>query len=329
MKRHNHHSNPKRTHIEYHTYTSNTNHIQVVWCHHPTIAFVEQGTAHIHAKRSLIIDTGGIYILYSGHHYLSYHSNENDDYKEICVTIPDDMVHKLIYNLPLPNKPHTIRTQIPTSDHIDTTPLLRNYFEGLKEYLHHKLFVKSSTMECIKINELLFIILTDTHSRIAKDLQWMLRNERLNFEEHIEANIFRNATIETLAAECGISPSSFKATFHKHFGTSPHRWFLSRRLHTAAILLQCTSKQIKTIALECGFVSISHMIRLFRETYGTTPAQYRAAYQTADTESPNPHTADSELRNENSEHSPRCPELHSENSEHRPQCPEPLTENAE
>ena len=47
------------------------------------------------------------------------------------------------------------------------------------------------------------------------------------------------------------------------------------RLQRAALLLQTTSRPIKSIADQIGFESRSHFSRSFTDFFGTTPADFR------------------------------------------------------
>jgi 2-isopropylmalate synthase len=47
------------------------------------------------------------------------------------------------------------------------------------------------------------------------------------------------------------------------------------RLKRAKTLLKDTGKSIETVAGEIGYENVEHFNRLFKKTYGITPAQYR------------------------------------------------------
>ncbi|QYY34990.1 AraC family transcriptional regulator [Ruficoccus sp. ZRK36] len=61
----------------------------------------------------------------------------------------------------------------------------------------------------------------------------------------------------------------------RYLGTTPSQLVNRARLKWASMQLETTAQQIVDIAAECGFDNLGHFYKLFRETYGTTPRQYR------------------------------------------------------
>jgi AraC-like DNA-binding protein len=93
----------------------------------------------------------------------------------------------------------------------------------------------------------------------------------------MEANCCHNLSLEAFAKLCHRSVSTFKREFFRHYGTSPGRWLLERRLECAARLLAMTSTSVTEIVFECGFEQPSHFTRAFKAKYGQTPSEYREA----------------------------------------------------
>lgn len=94
--------------------------------------------------------------------------------------------------------------------------------------------------------------------------------------EVVKNNLLRPITVEQLAEQCGISPSSFKRKFKAHFGEPPHKWLTRQRLAHAKTLLLNSSLSVKEIGFACGFAGPSHFVRTFKARYGTTPATLRS-----------------------------------------------------
>jgi AraC-like DNA-binding protein len=74
---------------------------------------------------------------------------------------------------------------------------------------------------------------------------------------------------------CHRSLSTFKREFRKHYGVSPGRWLLDRRLEHSASLLLTTEMSVTEVMLECGFEDLSHFSRAFKEKFGQAPSAYR------------------------------------------------------
>ena len=82
-----------------------------------------------------------------------------------------------------------------------------------------------------------------------------------------------------LAREFKVSERYVRMVFHSA-GESMSGFLLRRRLERAGQLL-CNEfyarRTITNIALECGFNSASHFGQSFRQRFGLTPSQFRAA----------------------------------------------------
>jgi AraC-like DNA-binding protein len=79
------------------------------------------------------------------------------------------------------------------------------------------------------------------------------------------------------AAElCHMAVSSFNRNFIRTLGISFGRFALNHRLQQAAAQLVSTGKPIKSIALNSGFVDLSHFYKSFKDIYRETPKDYRS-----------------------------------------------------
>jgi AraC family transcriptional regulator len=97
--------------------------------------------------------------------------------------------------------------------------------------------------------------------------------------DFVEAHFDQPLSLETLAAEAGISRYHFATVFKRALGLTPHRHVHEVRLRSAAAMLASTQKSIIDIALSCGFASPSHFAAAFRAAHGESPTAYRARRQ--------------------------------------------------
>ncbi len=95
------------------------------------------------------------------------------------------------------------------------------------------------------------------------------------------ANLSRPVTVEELADVAGCSRSHFSRRFKLVEGVSPHEFVSKLKMRLAVRLLQSGEGNIKTIAGECGFDDASYFCRVFKETYGVTPGEFRLTPPTA------------------------------------------------
>lgn len=85
-------------------------------------------------------------------------------------------------------------------------------------------------------------------------------------------------TLDSLAAEAGLSRSSFADRFRAAYGQSPMQILRDIRLRWAALLIkESPRRSVKEIAREVGFQSRSHFSRAFQEKFGRPPSDFSGA----------------------------------------------------
>ena len=97
----------------------------------------------------------------------------------------------------------------------------------------------------------------------------------------IDRNYARPITLQTLAAEAGMSVTHFRRRFAGILHITPARYLATIRVNAAIKLLTSTRMLLTEIAHACGFYDQSHFIRTFKRLRRQTPAQYRRAHFTA------------------------------------------------
>ncbi len=80
---------------------------------------------------------------------------------------------------------------------------------------------------------------------------------------------------EAVAAQCGLSRNAFARHFQRAIGMSFATFARRCRLSRAARDLLASHSPLKQVATTWGFEDASHFCRIFRRTYGMTPAAYR------------------------------------------------------
>ncbi len=93
----------------------------------------------------------------------------------------------------------------------------------------------------------------------------------------MEANIEETIELDELAGYVGLSRRQLERLFQKYLDCSPSRYYLKLRLFRARQLLKQTSMPIVDIATACGFVSIQHFRKCYREQIGIPPSEERIA----------------------------------------------------
>jgi AraC-like DNA-binding protein len=91
------------------------------------------------------------------------------------------------------------------------------------------------------------------------------------------SDISRDPTlgIDDLAARAGLTEVQVRRAFRRHLNVTPSDYLRRARLDAARRLLETTDWTVATITDQVGFESASHFTRLFKSTFGYTPAQHR------------------------------------------------------
>lgn len=96
--------------------------------------------------------------------------------------------------------------------------------------------------------------------------------------EYMQHHRTENLSLDRLALEAGISRFHFITLFKKAVGATPHQHLIRLRLERAAELLTKTDAGIEMIAINCGFVALSHFSRAFRQHFNQSASEYRRAH---------------------------------------------------
>jgi AraC family transcriptional regulator len=90
----------------------------------------------------------------------------------------------------------------------------------------------------------------------------------------IEANLGERFTLETLAANVGISRFHFARLFRLATGYSPMEYLMRQRIERGKLILALGEYSICEIAALLGFCDQSHFTRTFRRMTGMSPRDY-------------------------------------------------------
>ena len=93
--------------------------------------------------------------------------------------------------------------------------------------------------------------------------------------DYLEENYRRRFKVADVADACGVHPSHLAEIFRKRFASSVGEWVRNRRLEFARVSLLDGSQPISRVAMAAGFADQSHLTRLFRIRFGSTPAEFR------------------------------------------------------
>lgn len=126
------------------------------------------------------------------------------------------------------------------------------------------LFLSEMDLDNDELSERIY---TKTQVTLAKEIGRYLT-------EHIDDRI----TIEQLAEHFHVSAAHIKNTFKGVYGVSVGSFIRTRKMESAAYMLEYTDKTILEIAGEHGYDNGSKFANAFRSVKGINPAEYRNTY---------------------------------------------------
>ena len=97
-------------------------------------------------------------------------------------------------------------------------------------------------------------------------------------KEFIAKNYMNDIRLKEMADLACMAPESFSRFFRNKTGRTPNRYLIDYRLGIAARLLLTTQHPVSEIGFSCGFNTLSHFNRLFRESKGCTPSEFRERF---------------------------------------------------
>ncbi len=100
---------------------------------------------------------------------------------------------------------------------------------------------------------------------------------KLSTIEHVEYFVEHNLSVATLQSAADIvnlSPNYLSKCYKRKTGRLFSDFLVEKRMEKAIELLKTERYKVYEISKELGYVSVRSFIRVFKEYFGTTPAQY-------------------------------------------------------
>ena len=97
-------------------------------------------------------------------------------------------------------------------------------------------------------------------------------------KSYIAEHYMNEIPLQELADRVCMASESFSRFFRNKTGRTPNRYIIDYRLGIAARMLLTTRLSVSEIGFSCGFNTLSHFNRLFRESKGCTPSEFRERF---------------------------------------------------
>lgn len=158
----------------------------------------------------------------------------------------------------------------------------QNYLNGFFNSMLHYFRSDDQPADSIiklKLKELLLNLFLESENKLLVSyLNYIKENTYPSLTQIMESNFCYNLSIQEFARLSNRSLSTFKNDFHNHYDTTPGKWLLAKRLEYAANLFVKTKSNISQVAFECGFESVSHFGRVFKDKFDLSPSDYRKSF---------------------------------------------------
>lgn len=142
-----------------------------------------------------------------------------------------------------------------------------NYSSIMKNYL--------TTMILCEISHQIPIILSKNPENIGLSRQKQLYNDILNY---INFNIRKNLKVNDIASHFGYNSKYLSHLFREIMGVPLKQYMTKLQMEEAAFLLTDSNATVKEISSSLGFTDSHNFMKLFKNTLGMTPSEYRNTY---------------------------------------------------
>lgn len=225
------------------------------YCHILEYIISGNGTVICNGHKEYV-KAGDAYLLPKG---LDHEYYPLDGWKKIWFNIDGILVDNLISAFNLKNN-----IVFHNFQHIDL-------FEEMYAITNNK---KKSTQEIFyEASEYFYKIVMNMHIMI----DFPFKNNKLNeIKNRLDANIYKkNISIEEISKALDISEVYINKLFKDAFNTTPHQYYIKRKIDTAASMLITTDLTITEISEHLKFTDQSYFSKVFKKIIGVTPYTYR------------------------------------------------------
>lgn len=223
--------------------------------------YVISGEGYIESNGEKIKVHGGTFYCMKKGIEETHYADENDPYEKIWVNLEGEIVGRMF-------------------DFFELTPVYCAEVNVMNIFLeiHDKLERINDANESetnAEIMRLLFDMLT--YATKDKFFPSTAGNNTLDekIRSYIDSNIYNDISLDTIAAEFGITKMHVIRVFKQRFGTTPIQYILDRKISISKSLLTGTVMPIKEIASLLRYSNTQHFSGSFKKAVGCTPNKYR------------------------------------------------------
>lgn len=246
-----------------------------IWAHHNYFAYVLGGQKKWKTPNGdYLVSSGEALFVQKGAN--SVYQYFDEPFFVLFIFLPDEFIRQTLSKYPdLLTTVESSEVPKDTIINLSLNEVLKSFFKSLFSYFlqpkpPHKSLLK------LKLEELILNILTQRdNSTLRQCFLRMGQRPKVDLEEVMKTHYTYPLSIQDYARLCARSLSTFRRDFKTTFKTTPSKWLLKKRLAYSSFLLETTDKPVSEVIDESGFKNRSHFIKVFKETYGLPPNQFR------------------------------------------------------
>ena len=134
------------------------------------------------------------------------------------------------------------------------------------------------------LGEIWLLLLEELKNTQLQHISTKNQDRLLTMMAFIQENYAEKLTLEDIAGAAAVSTRECLRCFRSTIDRSPVEYLMDYRLQMALKLLESSDLPVTEVAMRTGFGSSSYFSKIFRRTYGKTPAQHRKGYLALQTE---------------------------------------------
>ncbi|MDR2223521.1 MAG: AraC family transcriptional regulator [Flavobacteriaceae bacterium] len=244
---------------------------QQVILNRSTFSFLIEGTKEVFFDNSKVtIDNTKFILMKTGHCLMTESLSTTQTYRSILLFISDETITNFILKNNIKQSNTLSNNSLYTFEKDD---FITRFTMSLMDINNLHPSIKTKLLQ-VKLEEILLYLMGIYGSDFIISLMTNHNDHTQKFMRTIESNLLNKLTLTELAFLCGMSLSTFKREFQKHYSQSPIKWFQNKRLEYANRLLQQNNKTASDIYFDIGYDNLSSFIQAYKAKYGVTPKQH-------------------------------------------------------
>jgi len=238
------------------------------------LIFVLRGVKHVHlGNETVVVSPDDVVFLRRGIYAMVEYFEADDCFEAVVMFLNTGVLRDVVRDLQIVG---ASKREIVPFLKIPANHIINAYKQQLLPYFTDRLLQDKDILLLKQREILLYLFKTVPLARTRPFWDSIVITSAESLAYVVEKHLFHRLTLNDYATLSNRSLSSFKRDFRRLYGAAPQRWMNQKRLQHAYTLLRTSNARIADISEQCGFENVAYFVRLFKRTYGQTPATFRA-----------------------------------------------------